>query len=67
MPSDETVRIRLTQNLPVDSKHGATKGREFDAVLAGNPRVYWWIQGDDGERVGVFFHEAEVIETESKE
>lgn len=65
MADEDTVRIRLTQNLPVNSKHGATKGREFDAVrenAEGRSRVHWWIHGDDGDQVGVFFHEAEEVE-----
>jgi hypothetical protein len=63
------TRIRLIQNLPVDAKHRAVIGAEFDAEPNSERKrncPYWWITGASGERVGVFRHEAEEVEREVK-
>lgn len=62
---NQTVRIKLLHYLPVDPKHKANKGNVYDAEIVtegerGTP--HFWIIGAAGERVGVFQHEAEVVE-----
>jgi len=64
----KVVRIKLLCNLPIQSKHGAVKGREFDIIKtekkARGPfpstRKYWFI-GDAGEKCAAWGTEVEAI------
>ena len=59
------LKIKLLDNLPLDSKHGMTKGRILEVEKYVNPRdtprgsVTYWVRGDTGERVGVLYNEAD--------
>jgi len=57
-------RIRLLVDLPVEAKHGMTKGRVLDARPSDtyNFGVVWWVTGDTGEQVGVLGREAEMVD-----
>lgn len=54
------MKIKLIENLPVENKHGMTKGRVFDVIRT--ERGGSWVMGDAGEEVKVWMHECEVIE-----
>lgn len=68
------VKIKLTQNLPIDAKHGCTEGKVFDAKfqhtdfdengmefrvnVRDNPVEF---TGDDGSRCVAFSREYEIV------
>lgn len=59
------MRIRLLANLPIERKHGATKGREFEVKrrcnkYPGGERLFF--EGDEGEECAAFWREVEVVE-----
>ena len=60
------MKIRLKYDLPVDPRHGMTKGRELEVVRTYKHRVRgdvkWTVRGDQGDEVGVFSREAEVVQ-----
>lgn len=60
------MRIRLTRDLPVGTKHKCLKGNEYevlpdDRVLEGRNK-YAWIEAITGERVKVFEYEFEIVD-----
>ena len=67
----ESIRVRLTQRVPVAVEHGLTPGREFDSddydirepgAFGGRfAHNYAWVVGDAGERVKLLGHEFEVV------
>lgn len=66
------VRLRLKVDLPVEAKHGMTKGRVVlarrlhpDLRLCGDP--WWYTMGDAGEEVGILFSEAESADIAEQE
>ncbi len=65
--AEQKVTIRLLMDLPVEKKHGMTKGRVLRAIYrpqVGRGGVRFTVKGDAGEEVGVLKHEAEVIAQE---
>jgi hypothetical protein len=68
MKKPKVVRIKLLCTLPIQSKHGAVEGREFDVikteklVRGPNPsnKKYWFI-GDVGEKCAAWGTEVEPI------
>jgi len=68
MKRPKVVRIKLLCDLPIQSKHGAQKGREFDVIRTENlkrgpnpsTRKYWFI-GDTGEKCAAWGVEVEAI------
>jgi len=66
------TKIRLLERIPVEKKHGMYKGRivpvETVANLPGpsRHRVFWWVVGDTGERVGILGREAEEVSEEGE-
>jgi hypothetical protein len=59
------VTIILTQDVPVDPKHGMRTGRKFAAYRIKNPMgslKLWSVSSDAGERVIVLSSEAKEIE-----
>lgn len=57
------MKIKLLVTLPVDEKHGCTKGRIYVAEIAEPVRNKpdYFIVGDTGETVGVFDRECEEV------
>jgi hypothetical protein len=58
------MKIRLVKDIPVDKRHGLTKGRVFEATNARseiNPHVRYRVTGDDGARISVLGSEAEIV------
>jgi len=55
------MKIKLTEDLPIDEKHGCTKGRIFEAThieqKGRDKRVYF--VGDAGEECAAFSSEYE--------
>ena len=64
------MKIVLLRDLPVEKKHGATKGRVFDISRKEENRVrggvHYYFIGDAGEEVGVLIHEYDIIHDEEK-
>ena len=65
--------IRLLHDLPIERRHGATEGRDFEVLqekredsqfgVKGEGRlVGWYVMGDAGERVLVLRGEAEELD-----
>ena len=56
------MKIELTEDLPIDKKHGCVKGRQFEVTGArpGRKRLYYFY-GDTGERCGAFSRECKVV------
>jgi hypothetical protein len=54
------VKIRLTKDVPVEKKHGMTKGRVLEIVSSGYDCVV--VMGDDEEEVTIQWHEYEEIQ-----
>ncbi len=57
------MKIRLTRNIPVEPKHGMTKGRVLEVVkrthgTRGRP----WVRSDVGEEVLIEAHEYEEVD-----
>ncbi len=50
------MKIRLTKDLPLESKHGCFKGREFEAIKRNRKMSF---MGDAGEECMVFSYEYE--------
>ena len=62
--SENALRIKLTEDLPIEPKHQALAGNVYDAKETKKWRrgaVRWWIIGATGEKIGVLNHEAEVV------
>lgn len=64
------MKIRLRWDLPVDPRHGMTKGRVLEAEAAPGGEVdlgavRWRVVGDAGEPVDVLLHEAVVVREEA--
>ncbi len=61
------MKIKITANVPVDSKHSIEVGSEHEVLRRNEDQSRhwrgWWIQGD-GEEVLIFRREAEEIEDE---
>ncbi len=60
-------KIKLIIDLPIEGRHGMTKGRVLDVVRgSGRPRrrdnPAWYVMGDVGEEVGVLRREAHVVD-----
>ena len=59
------LKIKLKHDLPVEKKHGMTKGRILEVEQYVNihtatyNNITYWVRGDTGERVGVLYNEAE--------
>ena len=59
------LKIKLLDSLPLDPRHGMTKGRVLEVEVYIDTRttprgnVTYWVRGDTGERVGVLYNEAE--------
>lgn len=60
--------IRLLKDLPIEARHGALKGLEVEAEIIpedergrGCP-LYRFVSPKSGEKIGVMFYEAEIIE-----
>ncbi len=53
------MKIRLKQDVPVEKKHGMTKGRVFETVESGHDMVA--VMGDVGEKVSLQWHEYEEV------
>lgn len=49
------ARVKLLEDVPVEAKHGLTKGREFEVLPSsktpGNDFSNVWVMGDAGEPV----------------
>jgi len=56
-------RIELKQDLPIESKHGATKGRVFEVV---DDAGGFWFVGDAGERCKAWAREVKVLPEDDK-
>jgi len=57
------MKIKLLKDVPVEAKHGLTKGKIFDVIREDegrNARI--WIMGKAGEECAVFKHEVKTIE-----
>ena len=57
------MKIKLTTDLPIDKKHGASKGVVFNVIevdYARGPK--YWFYGITGEKCAAFKHEVEVID-----
>ena len=57
------MKIRLTLDLPIDKKHGATAGRVFEVVrqdLMGRSRRVFFV-GDVGRECAALTHEYEAV------
>jgi len=69
------MKIRLLLDVPVESRHGLTSGREMDVIGTLPPSLEvrqvdmprWWVMGDAGEKVGILRHEASEIPDEEGE
>jgi hypothetical protein len=58
------MKIKLIKDVPVEEKHGMTKGRVLD-VIKDYPwpwSEYVYVMGDIGIRVRLFAHEYEKVE-----
>ncbi len=57
------MKIRLTQDLPIEKKHGAVKGAVFEAIdrVSGRGGLHYFI-GKAGEKCGAYRHEYEVVQ-----
>lgn len=60
------MRIQLTQDIPVSHTHGLTEGRELETIekpegMEGR-RSLVWVEGDEGEPVGIRPHEYEELD-----
>ena len=53
----EIMKIKIITDVPVDAKHGITKGRIFE-TLPKDGRGQW-VMGDAGEKVKIHRHEYE--------
>lgn len=56
------TRIKLTTDIPVANEHGMRKGRVFETIDPPEDvedNIDWWVMGDAGEAVGVWYTEAE--------
>lgn len=58
------MRIRLTETLPLDPKHGAIEGAEFDVVRVGGKTGRYFMVGHAGEEFAAFKQELEVVNAE---
>ena len=58
------MKIKLTQTIKADAKHGLFAGHVFDAVTATGKQTLarWQIISDAGVTVGIFNAEAEIVE-----
>lgn len=58
------MKIKLLQDIPVESEHGMTEGRIFEVIERGKGRnrPRYWVMGDVGEKVGILSSECEVID-----
>ena len=63
----EKLKIRLLENLPIEKKHGARKGRVFEVVRQKKrqgrhyPAMYFFV-GDAGEECGALEREVAFVE-----
>ncbi len=57
------MKIKLKVDLPLEKRHGATKGRVFEVLM--NRDRYTFV-GDSGEQCFAFSSEVEVINEESE-
>ena len=53
------MKIRLTKDVPVEDKHGMTKGRVFETLETGHDMAA--VMGDAGEKVSLQWHEYEEV------
>ncbi len=58
------MKIRLTQDVPVEKKHGMTKGRVFETVEEGHDMAT--VRGDVGEPILLQWHEYEEVDGEPR-
>lgn len=58
------VKIKLTQTIKADAKHGLFAGHVFDATIATGRKTVarWQIISDAGRQVDIFSAEAEIVE-----
>jgi len=58
------MKIRLTRDVPVEPKHGMTKGRVLEVVRSTHPNGKGrpWVRGDAGEEVLIQPHEYEEVD-----
>jgi len=52
-------KIRLLIDIPVDKRHGLTKGRVLELIEADRPGNY--VRSDAGVRMGIFLSEFEFV------
>ena len=60
--SGETLRVRLLQNIPVNTSYGLTEGKELiieDMIIDGNHG--WWALADTDDPVKLWSYEYEII------
>lgn len=65
------MKIKLLNDIPVESGHGCMTGRIFEVLEANDPtngrtagRIMWTVKGDSGEDVKIFGEEAKVLEND---
>lgn len=59
----KALRIKLTQDVPVEDCHGMLKGKTYEVLEFSPGRSgYAVVKGDTGQKVKVWAHEFEVIE-----
>ncbi len=63
------MKIRLLVDIPIEAKHGATKGRVFDVIRRDRlPKAFklkrhrFWFMGDVGRECAAFGKEVEILE-----
>lgn len=61
------MRIKLLCDLPVEPEHGMVGGRVVEIAGQGPGGIFlpsWWVWSDANAELGVWQHEAEVVQEE---
>ena len=58
------MKIQLRCDIPVDKEAGMKEGRICEVIevgKGGRQEAAWWVMGDDGVRVAVYWYEAREV------
>lgn len=58
------MKIKLIEDIPVEKKHGMTKGRILEVQMAFSTQNAFRVRGDDGQDVKIWAHECEVMKND---
>ncbi len=61
------MKVKLLVDVPVDPKHGMTKGRVLEVLGSVPGGSFVWVMGDAGEKIKVLGHEYQFVKDDDED